>query len=604
MNYKKEDKVRIGCASGFWGDTTTAAKQLVEKGNLDYLVFDFLSEVTMSILAKAKIKNPDYGFTVDFVHQLNPLWKEIKTQNIKVISNAGGINLESCKKSIQNELINQNIDLKVAVVLGDDLTDQKGELEKLAIKEWETEEPLPESCLSMNAYLGYLGIYQALNEGADIVITGRCVDSALVLGPLAYEFKWSTDDYDLLASGSLAGHIIECGAQCTGGNFTDWEKIQGFDNIGFPIIEAKSNGEFIVTKPPETGGLVSFGTISEQLLYEIGNPNNYFLPDVVCDFTNVIIREISKNKVLVKGARGISPTESYKVSATYLDGFKAGATLVIGGRKAQKKADIIAKAILSKVRRILIENGMDDFQDTNLSIIGTDSIYGLKRTDKKSKEVVMRLMVKHYNEKALRIFSKEIAQAVTGMTAGVINYMGGRPTVSPSVHLFSFLIPKNFINIDVEINQSKSQVKMPTLPKFSKKEDVNLNGYDNNDFSNLKTKVDLEKLAYARSGDKGDHVNIGIIARKSSYFPYIRDALKIEVVSKYFEHFLKGEVQRWDVPGVYGLNFLLKNALGGGGMASLYLDPQGKGYAQMLLELPIPVPELIYNDLQKYKESD
>ena len=604
MNYKKEDKVRIGCASGFWGDTTTAAKQLVEKGNLDYLVFDFLSEVTMSILAKAKIKNPDYGFTVDFVHQLNPLWKEIKTQNIKVISNAGGINLESCKKSIQNELINQNIDLKVAVVLGDDLTDQKDELEKLAIKEWETEEPLPESCLSMNAYLGYLGIYQALNEGADIVITGRCVDSALVLGPLAYEFKWSTDDYDLLASGSLAGHIIECGAQCTGGNFTDWEKIQGFDNIGFPIIEAKSNGEFIVTKPPETGGLVSFGTISEQLLYEIGNPNNYFLPDVVCDFTNVIIREISKNKVLVKGARGISPTESYKVSATYLDGFKAGATLVIGGRKAQKKADIIAKAILSKVRRILIENGMDDFQDTNLSIIGTDSIYGLKRTDKKSKEVVMRLMVKHYNEKALRIFSKEIAQAVTGMTAGVINYMGGRPTVSPSVHLFSFLIPKNFIKIEVEINQSKSEVKMPTLPKFSKKEDVNLNGYDNNDFSNLKTKVDLEKLAYARSGDKGDHVNIGIIARKSSYFPYIRDALKIEVVSKYFEHFLKGEVQRWDVPGVYGLNFLLKNALGGGGMASLYLDPQGKGYAQMLLELPIPVPELIYNDLQKYKESD
>ena len=597
MNYKKEDKVRIGCASGFWGDTTTAAKQLVEKGNLDYLVFDFLSEVTMSILAKAKIKNPDNGFTVDFVHQLNPLWKEIKTQNIKVISNAGGINLKSCKKSIQNELINQNIDLKVAVVLGDDLIDQKDELAKLAIKEWETEEPLPEFCLSMNAYLGYLGIYQALNEGADIVITGRCVDSALVLGPLAYEFKWSTDDYDLLASGSLAGHIIECGAQCTGGNFTDWEKIQGFDNIGFPIIEAKSNGEFIVTKPPETGGLVSFGTISEQLLYEIGNPNNYFLPDVVCDFTNVIIREISKNKVLVRGAKGISPTESYKVSATYLDGFKAGATLVIGGRKAQKKADIIAKAILSKVRRILIENGMDDFQDTNLSIIGTDSIYGLKRTDKKSKEVVMRLMVKHYNEKALRIFSKEIAQAVTGMTAGVINYMGGRPTISPSVHLFSFLIPKNFIKIEVEINQSKSEVKMPTLPKFSKKEDVNLNGYDNNDFSHLKTKVDLEKLAYARSGDKGDHVNIGIIARKSSYFPYIRDALKIEVVSKYFEHLLKGEVQRWDVPGVYGLNFLLKNALGGGGMASLNLDPQGKGYAQMLLELPIPVPELIYNDL-------
>ena len=242
------------------------------------------------------------------------------------------------------------------------------------------------------------------------------------------------------------------------------------------------------------------------------------MPDVVCDFTNVIIREISKNKVLVKGAKGISPTDSYKVSATYLDGFKAGATLVIGGRKAQKKADIIAKAILSKVRRIFIENGMNDFQDTNLSIIGTDSIYGLRKSDKHSKEVVMRLMVKHYNEKALRIFSKEIAQAVTGMTAGVINYMGGGRLFLLQFICFLFLIPKNFIKIEVEINQSKSEVKMPKLPKFSKKEDVNLNGYDNNDFSHLKTKVDLEKLAYARSGDKGDHVNIGIIARKSSYF--------------------------------------------------------------------------------------
>ena len=590
-------KIRIGCASGFWGDTDIAAPQIVEKGDVDYLVFDYLSEVTMSILAGAKLKNSNKGYAIDFINHIGPLLKKIKQKKIKVISNAGGVNLDACKKALIDEAEKKNINLKIATVEGDDLIDSQDKLSKMNVKEIDSEKSLPENLLSINVYLGANPIKRALDLGADIVLTGRCVDSALALGPLMHEFKWGANELDLLASGCLVGHIIECGAQVTGGNFTDWEKIQGFDDIGFPIIEAKSNGEFIVTKPPKTGGLVSFGTISEQLLYEIGNPNNYFLPDVVCDFTNVIIREISKNKVLVKGAKGISPTDSYKVSATYLDGFKAGATLVIGGRKAQKKADIIAKAILSKVRRIFIENGMNDFQDTNLSIIGTDSIYGLRKSDKHSKEVVMRLMVKHYEEKALRIFSKEIAQAVTGMTAGVINYMGGRPTVSPSIHLFSFLIPKNFIKIEVEINQSKSEVKMPTLPKFSKKEDVNLNGYDNNDFSHLKTKVDLEKLAYARSGDKGDHVNIGIIARKSSYFPYIRDALKIEVVSKYFEHFLKGEVQRWDVPGVYGLNFLLKNALGGGGMASLNLDPQGKGYAQMLLEMPIPIPELIYNDL-------
>ena len=236
-----DKKVKIGCASAFWGDTTTAAKQLVEKGDINYLVFDFLAEVTMSILAGAKNKNKDMGYATDFVKQLAPLLDQIKKKNIKVISNAGGINLNECRNALVNEAEKAKIDLKIAIVTGDDLMKKLPKLIELGIKETETSEPLPDSCLSVNAYLGASGIVTALEQGADIVITGRCVDSAMVLAPLMYEFDWSVEDYDLLSAGSLAGHIIECGAQCTGGNFTDWKMIDGFDDMGFPIVEVKFN---------------------------------------------------------------------------------------------------------------------------------------------------------------------------------------------------------------------------------------------------------------------------------------------------------------------------------------------------------------------------
>lgn len=455
MNEKKEKKVRIGCASAFWGDTTTAAKQLVNKGNLNYLVFDFLAEVTMSILARAKTKDPLMGYAGDFVEQITPLLSEVKKKDIKIISNAGGLNPQSCRKAIQVELDKINLNLKIAIVTGDDIAYKKEEINKLNISEIDSKESLPNSCLSINAYLGAAGIEKALENGADMVITGRCVDSAMVLGPLMYEHQWSLEDYDLISSGSLAGHIIECGAQCTGGNFTDWKLIEGFDDMGFPIVEVFSNGDFIVSKPPNTGGLVSFGTVAEQFLYEIGNPNAYLLPDVVCDFTSVTIDEIDKNKVLVSGAKGYPPTSTYKVSATYMDGYRVAATLVIGGRFASEKTEVIANAILKKTRRILKENGLEDFKESYLSKLGTDSIYGMKKDYTNSKEVVMRLMVTHDKKEALILLSKEIAQAATGMPSGVMNYLGGRPSISPSIRLFSFLIEKKYIKQEVLINNKR-----------------------------------------------------------------------------------------------------------------------------------------------------
>lgn len=594
MNNDK--KVRIGCASAFWGDTSTAAKQLVKLGSLDYLVFDFLAEVTMSILAGAKLKNPDMGYATDFVKQIVPLLKEIKDNNIKIISNAGGLNANACRSILIEEATKLGIELKIAVVDGDSLSSRSDDYIKEDIREMESGASFPKDNLSINAYLGAPGIVCALEQDADIVITGRCVDSAMVLAPLMFEFGWKDNDYDLLASGSLAGHIIECGAQCTGGNYTDWKDVKGFDNMGFPIVEVLSNGEFIVSKPKGTGGLVTFGTVSEQFLYEIGNPSEYLLPDVVCDFTNVSIQSIGDDLVLVKGAKGSPPTNTYKVSLTYMKGFRVAGTLVISGMRSMEKGVIIANAIFMKTRRILEENNLEDFSDTSFDLIGTDSIYGPDKSKEDSKEIVLRLLARHPKKEALIIFSSELAQAVTGMASGVINYLGGRPPVSNSIHLFSFLIPKKDISIEVDIEDNKFLVEVETNGGYKELESrvARNKSIINDELSNTTT---LINLAFARSGDKGDHANIGVIAREPNFLLFIQNALTNEVISKYFDHVLKGSVESWDVPGVNGLNFLLKNSLGGGGMASLNIDPQGKSYAQQLLEIEIPITKEISDQL-------
>ena len=588
---KNDKSIRIGCASAFWGDTSSAAYQLINKGNLNYLVFDFLAEVTMSILARAKMKNSDMGYTPDFINQIAPHLTEIKKKNIKVISNAGGINLEACRDALKIEAEKLDIDLKIILVRGDNIIDRKQELQNMNIRDIDNGETLPDEILSMNGYLGATPIQEALANGADIVITGRCVDTALVLGPLMHEFNWGAKDYNLLAAGSLAGHIIECGAQCTGGNFTDWHLVDEFENMGFPIVEVQANGNFVVSKPEGTGGLVNFGTVAEQFLYEIGDPNAYILPDVVCDFSKVEIKEIGHNQVSVSGSKGLAPSETYKVSTTYKDGFRVAATLVIGGKNALKKSEIVSEAILSKTNKILDQNGIDGIKETSISILGTDSIYAPRERAVESREVVLRVMAIHDIKEALVIFSREIAQASTGMVSGVMNFLGGRPSVSPSIKLYSFLLDKSFFKIELDIDGFLTPANI-TLDGSYK-----YNESDNNEiiYEDIETdfSVPLQQLAFARSGDKGDHANIGVIARKPIYLPYIRNGLKPEIIADYFSHLLNGEINIWDVPGISGLNILLRNSLGGGGMSSLRIDPQGKAYAQQLLEIQIPVKKEI-----------
>ncbi|EPF6424489.1 TPA: DUF1446 domain-containing protein [Acinetobacter baumannii] len=584
--------VKIGCASGFWGDTNTAAFQLVHLTDINYLVFDYLSEITMSIMAKAKMVEPKHGYALDFVSRvMAPLLKKIAEKKIKVISNAGGVNPLACRDALQKIIKEYGLDLKVAVVLGDDLLPKHEQLKSQNIQEMFSGEALPEQVASSNAYLGAVAIRDALDLGADIVITGRVVDSAVVLAPLLHEYQWSLDDYDKLAQGSLAGHVIECGAQCTGGNFTDWQLVQGFDNMGFPVVEVSEDGSFFVTKPQGTGGLVSTATVAEQIVYEIGNPQAYLLPDVIADFSHVHLEQVGEHRVRVTGAKGQAPTTQYKVSATYPDGYRVLVSFLIAGREAPQKAQVIADAILTKCERVLAMRSVPPFSEKSVEILGIESTYGGHAQTLNSREVVVKIAVKHMFKEACMFFASEIAQASTGMAPALAGIVGGRPKASPVIKLFSFLIDKNQVNVEIDFEGKRYPVEIPQ--GVSTEQLPTLTAGENAVYQGDEIEVPLIEIAHARSGDKGNHSNIGVIARKADYLPWIRAALTEQSVASYMQHVLdaeKGRVIRYELPGLNALNFMLENALGGGGVASLRIDPQGKAFAQQLLDMPVKVP--------------
>ncbi|HFX6477210.1 TPA: acyclic terpene utilization AtuA family protein [Acinetobacter baumannii] len=584
--------VKIGCASGFWGDTNTAAFQLVHLTDINYLVFDYLSEITMSIMAKAKMVEPKHGYALDFVSRvMAPLLKKIAEKKIKVISNAGGVNPLACRDALQKIIKEYGLDLKVAVVLGDDLLPKHEQLKSQNIQEMFSGEALPEQVASSNAYLGTVAIRDALDLGADIVITGRVVDSAVVLAPLLHEYQWSLDDYDKLAQGSLAGHVIECGAQCTGGNFTDWQLVQGFDNMGFPVVEVSEDGSFVVTKPQGTGGLVSTATVAEQIVYEIGNPQAYLLPDVIADFSHVHLEQVGEHRVRVTGAKGQAPTTQYKVSATYPDGYRVLVSFLIAGREAPQKAQVIADAILTKCERVLAMRSVPPFSEKSVEILGIESTYGDHAKTLNSREVVVKIAVKHMFKEACMFFASEIAQASTGMAPALAGIVGGRPKASPVIKLFSFLIDKNQVNVEIDFDGQRYPIEIPQ--GVSTEQLLTLTAGENAVYQGDEIEVPLIEIAHARSGDKGNHSNIGVIARKADYLPWIRAALTEQSVASYMQHVLdaeKGRVIRYELPGLNALNFMLENALGGGGVASLRIDPQGKAFAQQLLDMPVKVP--------------
>ncbi|KAF1009321.1 MAG: hypothetical protein GAK32_01934 [Pseudomonas fluorescens] len=580
------DTVRIGCASAFWGDTCTAAAQLVHGGELDYLVFDYLAEVTMSILAGARLKDPQAGYATDFVEVLTPLLGDIRHQGIRVISNAGGINPQACAKALQAACDTAGVPLKIAVLLGDDLHGRP-------LPDIE----LPPRCVSVNAYLGAAGIVEALKLGADIVITGRVVDSAVVSAALVHEFGWSWQDYDRLAQAALAGHIIECGAQCTGGNFTDWRDVPDYEHIGFPIVQVDADGVFTVCKVDGTGGLISELSVAEQLLYEIGDPRAYQLPDVICDFSQVKLEQQGRNRVRLQGATGLAPTGQYKVSATCADGYRCSASFLLAGIDAVAKAERVSQAIIDKTREMFSQRGWAPYTDVNIELLGSEATYGPHAQRRDSREVVVKIAVRHPDKNALVLFAREIAPAATGMAPGLTGIVGGRPTVYPLIRLVSFLIDKSACEVQVDFQGKRHPCPLPANHGI---EPPRANVDAPSPLGLADASVPLVKLAVARSGDKGNHSNIGVIARHPDYLPWIADALTPEVIVDWMSHLLDplhGRVERWYLPGSHSLNFLLENALGGGGVASLRSDPQGKAFAQQLLDIPVAVPRHLADQL-------
>lgn len=593
-------RVRIGCASAFWGDTCSAAAQLVKGAELDYLVFDYLAEITLSIMAGAQMKNPDAGYAGDFVEVLEPLLPQLAARGIKVISNAGGIHPQACAAALKAVCERAGVSLTIAVLGGDDLRPQLAELQQRGVRDMDNAEPLPAQCVSANAYLGAPGIVAALQQGADIVITGRIVDSALVSGPLVHEFGWAWDDYDRLAQAALAGHLIECGAQCTGGNFTDWRQVPDYEHIGFPIAEIDPNGQILISKPDGSGGLISPLSVGEQLLYEIGDPGNYLLPDVICDFTQVSLTQHAANVVKVGGAKGRAPSDQYKVSATWPDGFKCTASCLMAGVEAVAKAERVSQAIVSRTREMFSQRGWADYRRVDIELLGSEATYGPHAQRHDSREVVIKIAASHSHKQALVLFSREIAQAATGMAPGLTGIVGGRPTVYPMIRLFSFLIDKSACRLSLSLNGHTQPVALPapsgieSMPPSAAPAPPSARApaiQQDNSVSMLE--VPLLRLAVARSGDKGNHSNIGVMARRADYLPWIAAALTEAAVAEWMAHVLDpqhGRVTRWYLPGSHSLNFLLENSLGGGGVASLRIDPQGKAFAQQLLEVPVRIP--------------
>jgi len=581
--------IKIGGASGYWGESAMATPQLLAAGGLDYIVYDYLAEITMSIMARAKAKDPAKGYATDFIDSvMNPLLPQIAKSGVKIIANAGGVNPESCGKAVRALVTDKGLDLKVAVITGDDRMGNLEQIDKTTPMEMFSGTPFPDAdkIASINVYLGAFPIAKALDMGADIVITGRVVDSAVTLGACIHEFGWKEEDWNLLASGSLAGHILECGPQTTGGNFTDWEDAGDIANIGYPIAEISADGSFITTKPDDTGGIVNVGTVSEQMLYEIGDPQSYILPDVTCDFSSVEITQINNNRVQVSSAKGRSAPNTYKTCLTYMHGWRAGTYVTIYGGNATAKAAKLYDAALTRANKMLRLFNLGEYTETDREILGSGSQMGEMR---ESDEIVMKVAVKHPDPRGIGIFLKELAGIGLATPPGLSGFTGaGRPKPSPVVRLFSYLTPKQDITITIDVEGSYQDV-VPANVGSPKRSEIPAIP------SGSTVDVPLIKLAWGRSGDKGNKANVGIIARKAEYLPYIWAALTDEKIGSVYRHFTDDPtaVEKFYLPGSNAINILIDNVLGGGGPASLRNDAQGKGYAQILLAQSIPVSKEI-----------
>lgn len=596
-------KIRIGNAGGYWGDDLSALKRQLTGGPLDYITMDFLAEITMSILQRQRAGNPELGYATDFLDQVAECLPLIVRKKVRVISNAGGINPIGLARKIVELARKMNLEIKVGVVYGDDIVGALYEL--TAAGERFTNMETGENFLnvrsrisSANIYLGAEPVVKALECGCQIVVTGRVTDTGITLAPMIHEFGWAMDDWDKMAAGIVAGHIIECGAQATGGNITDWDEVESFHDIGYPIIEMSSSGEFVVTKHPRTGGCVSEKSVKEQLVYEMGDPSNYISPDGIARFDTIQLKQEGKDRVRVFGIKGKPEPDNLKVSMSFDDGWKASGEVLVSGPDTFKKAEVISGIFWKKLRH--------KFEATDTSMVGSGSPWPRHLSPYEPSEILLRFSVRDKDIRKIKDFGKALSTLILSGPAGMAVTGRGRPKPVPVVAYWPALMHRTRVKakvlaVSTDGDEEFFEILFPIRVRKHATDSpppVSAAPSKPKPFKGPQQKVKLRKIAYARSGDKGDTCNIGVLARSATAYEWLKMHLTTDRVKTFFREQTRGKVIRYELDNLHGLNFLLEETLGGGGTKSLLVDPQGKTLAQALLEMEIKVPRSVIDSLK------
>jgi hypothetical protein len=593
--------VRIGNAQAFWGDRSTAAAELLSlQPDLDYLTMDYLAEVSMSILALQRERDASKGYAQDFVEvvrQLADYWSA--GGRCRLIVNAGGLQPLQCAIACQKVLEATGCrSLKIGVVQGDDVLHLlKDSHDPEAYRNLDNGHPLSgiqPRLITANVYLGAEGIVEALRQGADIVITGRVADPSMVVAAAIHHFQWNPTDWNALAGATVAGHLLECGTHATGGISTDWLALKNRVNVGFPIAEIANDGTCVITKASTSGGIVSEATIKEQLVYEIGNPAEYISPDCHVSFLNLKVQSVEPNRVAVSGAIGSPPPTRLKVSATYRDGYRSAGTLTIFGPAAVTKARICGEIVLQRLK-----NAGWTYRDSLVECLGSGDSIPIIPKDLRADsapETVLRIAVESPEKPACEAFSKEMIPLVTAGPQGTTGYSEGRPNVHPIFRYWPCLVNSSLAKPTIDFISTQATSVSIAEPSRWPRYLPNSNAFTESEPDQPSQNVSVElssgqthslkrllDIAYGRSGDKGTGANIGILARRPEDYQAMVSWLTAQKVHDYFAPLGVTEVIRYEIPNLYGLNFVLRGIL----KRIIRNDSQGKALAQALLMLPL-----------------
>ena len=588
------DVIKIGNCSGYYGDKLSAAKDMVEGGPIDVLTGDYLAELTMTILFNQKLqRGEDKGYVGTFLKQIKDVAETCKKNNIKIVTNAGGLNPSSMANEIINILKEMSIDLKVAYIDGDDLMPRLEELKDqgetfVNIDKNTNLDSTEHNLLTANAYLGAWGIKEALDEGADIVVCPRVTDAAVVIGPAAWKFKWKRTDFDELAGALAAGHIIECGCQATGGNYSFFEEVPSFINVGYPIAEIESDGSFTITKHPGTGGLVSVGTVTAQLLYEISSPA-YINPDVISHFDTLEINQIGPDRVRVSGCRGSNPPRKHKVCINLATGYRNGMDLVLTGLDIEAKAKTITDTLFHSV------GGKDQFDEVSVNLYRTD-----KKNPNSNEEAMatLSISVKSRNPDLVgRLFSAKIIElslanypgffsAGTGKKPGpVISYW---PALIDSKHI------KEYVHVDGKTLEIEPTSQLQFEENYYQKQPVTIEPAPQGEMD----EISFGRLFGARSGDKGGCANIGVWAKTDLAFSFLYNFLSVEKIKELMPDLNKFSIDRYELPNINSLNFYIHGILEDGVSSNNRMDGQAKSLGEYLRSKTISVPKIIIEEIK------